>query len=286
MGKLGFFFSDAPRKTAIFYSRMVKIILEQHAVLTDRQINDTLLKQLIMQFVEAERKLVDLNALKNRFLGIAAHDLRNPLVSIRGFSEVMLEGGVDEESQKEYLAIINKASNDMLDLLNNLLDISLIESGKFSLNPEKGALKELLEERLHLFEVHASKKDMVLVRQFTGVPEIPFDKSRIAQLFDNLVSNAIKYSPLGSRITVRLAIEDGMAAVRVIDQGPGIPPGEGQKLFGEFQKLGTRPTGGEKVTGLGLSIAKKIVEAHRGRIGVAPAPGKGSEFFFMLPLEG
>ena len=118
------------------------------------------------------------------------------------------------------------------------------------------------------------------------VTEASFDHSRIGQVLDNLISNAIKYSPPGSSIHVSLGRKGTMAEIRVTDEGPGIEPKEQERLFGEFQKMSTKPTGGEKSTGLGLAIARRMVEAHNGTIGVESMPGSGSTFKFMLPLGG
>lgn len=261
----------------------LKVILEQRAELADRGINDALLKELIMKYVESERRLRELNDLKNRFLGMAAHDLRNPLGSIRGFSEILLEGESDEATTKEFLTIINDVSNQMLDLLNELLDISVIESGKFTLSREAGNLAALAGRRVHLCGSSAAKKGIVIKEEYSPCPEMEFDPKKVSQVLDNLISNAIKFSPLGSVVTVSLSVAGESVRLFVEDRGPGISEEDRPKLFGEFQKLSAKPTGDEKSTGLGLAIAKKIVEAHGGAIGVEGAPGGGSRFFFTLP---
>jgi len=270
--------------TRIPHDDSIKVILEQRAEIADRSINDALMKELIMKYVESERRLRELNDLKNRFLGMAAHDLRNPLGSIRGFSDVLLEGGIDEATTKEFLTIISTVSNEMLDLLNELLDISVIESGKFTLSRETGDLAKLTGQRVHLCKSAATKKGITIKEDYPPFPEMKFDPKKVSQVMDNLISNAIKFSPLGSEITVSLRLEEKSARFFVEDKGPGISEEDKPKLFGEFQKLSARPTGDEKSTGLGLAIAKKIVAAHGGMIGVVSAPGGGSRFFFTLPI--
>ncbi len=240
-----------------------------------------------MELEKSNRELLELNNLKNRFLGMAAHDLRNPLTSISGLSEILKSKafGPLSEDQEEYLTVINNASNDMLTLVNDLLDISVIESGKLELKFKRSSLKDLLEERAKLGSVIAGRKNIMLHTVFSDVPEVLFDCNRIAQVVDNLVGNAIKFSPAGSNIYITLSRENDMAKVSVRDEGPGISAAEQSKLFGEFQRLSAQPTGDEKSTGLGLAIVKKIISAHNGGLEVDSKIGAGSTFSFTLPLE-
>ncbi|MBF0506376.1 MAG: response regulator [Nitrospirae bacterium] len=252
--------------------------------------NLQLIDDLARKNVELEKsnhELLELNNLKNRFLGMAAHDLRNPLTSISGLSEI-LKGkafGPLSEDQEEYLTVINNASNDMLTLVNDLLDISVIESGKLDLKFKRGSLKDLLEDRAKLGSVIAGRKNIRVHTAYSDVPEVLFDCNRIAQVVDNLLGNAIKFSPSGSNIHIALSRENDMAKVSVRDEGPGIAASEQSKLFGEFQRLSAQPTGDEKSTGLGLAIVKKIISAHNGGLEVDSKVGEGSTFSFTLPLE-
>lgn len=259
-------------------------LLEHRAAITDNSINDKLLKELVMKYVKMGHELRELNQLKNRFLGIAAHDLRNPLASIRGFSEMMLEMETTEEEKREYLRTIHSVSNQMLGLLNDLLDFSVIESGKFDLKLTPGNLGKLVEERVRLMAQNSKVKGIEITREIQETPEIKFDKDRLAQVVDNLLSNAVKFSKSGT--TVHVLVEKGDLAVKihVRDQGPGIAANEIGKLFGVFQKLSNQPTGGEKSTGLGMSIVKKIVDAHAGEISVESKVGVGTSFTVSLPL--
>ncbi len=230
-------------------------------------------------------ELRNLNEQKNRFLGMAAHDLRNPLGSIRGFSDFLLMGGLDAETSKEFLQIISNASDEMLILLDDLLDISQIESGKLNLHFVNADISELVEKRAALQRITAIKKNIVIDIHAEHGLVCLMDKDRIAQVADNLISNAIKYSPEKTTVSVETAKEGGMARVTVRDEGPGIKENERHKLFAEFEKLSARPTGGEKSSGLGLAIAKKIVEAHKGEIGVESVNGNGSAFSFKIPVR-
>ncbi|MFC1798449.1 sensor histidine kinase [Thermodesulfobacteriota bacterium] len=233
------------------------------------------------------KKLTELNELKNKFVGIAAHDLRNPLISIRGFSEVILSDELSAVSkeQNEFLKIINTTSQEMLTLVNDLLDISTIESGKLDLNLKPGSLKNLIEERLRLNIAVAEMKKMTFHSDLSDIPDFPFDSNRISQVVDNLISNAVKYSPSGSSIFLKLEEENQCAKFGVRDEGPGISTEDQKKLFGEFQRLSSQPTGGEKSTGLGLSITKKFVEAHGGTIIVQSELSVGSTFSILLPIK-
>jgi len=207
------------------------------------------------------------------------------LSSIRGFSELLLEGGLDEDTASEFTSLIHSTSENMLVLLNDLLDISVIESGKFVLNLEKGDLLSVVERQVYLARSAASKKGMGLVTQLDSASAFVFDSGKISQAIDNLLGNAIKYSPQDSTICIRLENQDDSIKFCVRDQGPGISPDEKHKLFGEFSRLSSQPTGDEKSTGLGLAITKKIIKEHGGKIGVECGPGKGALFFFSLPTK-
>jgi signal transduction histidine kinase len=250
--------------------------------------------ETIEQFSEIRQqanRLALLNEQKNKFLGIAAHDLRNPLASIRGFSELILGDASRplNRHQKEFLGFIRSLSNEMLQLVNDLLDVSVIESGKVDLNLKTGSLRQLVGEWVRINRIIARKKKITIHQDLAKLPDCRFDPGRIAQVVDNLLSNAIKFSNPGSKINVSLKHKDarngGAATISVKDEGPGISPEDQVKLFGEFQKLSARPTGGEKSTGLGLSIVKKIVEAHNGAITVESTPGSGATFQVTLPLD-
>jgi two-component system, sensor histidine kinase and response regulator len=269
------------------HSKLVMELIAYKANERDHEINNKLLNQLILKYSDAERKLNELNQLKNKFLGMAAHDLRNPLASIRGFSEILLTeaAGPLTDQQKEFLTIINTTSEEMLHIVNDLLDVSIIESGKVDLNLNLYSFRKLLEERIRLMQITAENKQMKINVDYDDVPEFKFDTNRISQVIDNLISNAIKFSPPGSTINVTLKRAGDMAEVAVRDKGPGISPEDRNKLFGTFQKLSARPTGGEKSTGLGLAIVKKIVNAHGGEVSVESELGSGSVFKFNIPME-
>ncbi len=265
---------------------VMREIIGMRAVEKDNHDQRILLKKLIMDYSDAERKLKELNQLKNKFLGIAAHDLRNPLTSIGGFSEFLLE---DRENltgdQVEMISIIREAARNMLSLVNDLLDVSVIESGRLDLQRSRGPVRDVVQERVTICSMSAQKKNISIDTDIRNEPEAAFDHNRIAQVIDNLIGNAIKFSPPDSKITVSLESDGESVMIGVRDQGPGISEEDRKKLFGEFQRLSAQPTGGEKSTGLGLAIVKKIVDAHGGDIWVYSEPGKGSTFSFTIPME-
>ena len=232
---------------------------------------------------EAEQRLKELNQLKDKYLGIAAHDLRNPLSSIRGMSDMLIEMDLDEETRLSFARSINRVSNQMLILINDLLDVSVIESGGFELRMTEGNLADLALECAKIATVLAREKDITLDTAAEEVPDSRFDADRLRQVIDNLLSNAIKFSKSGT--TIRLACRstpDG-TEISVSDQGPGIPTDELDAMFETFQTLSTRPTGGEKSTGLGLSIVKKIVDSHDADILVDSDVGVGTTFVIRMP---
>jgi len=235
----------------------------------------------------ANETLQELNAQKNEFLGIASHDLRNPLYVIRSYSEALLgesQGAVNEK-QGKFLRKILEASKYMTALLDNLLDFSKIESGKCDLSPHRQDFNELAGAQAEFHQLLAGKKNIRIQFEAGDLPPLSFDKTSLIQVTGNLISNAIKFSPPGSTITIATAREGTRARFSVRDEGPGISEEDQKHLFGTFKKLSAKPTGGEKSTGLGLAIAKKIVLLHGGDIGVRSTPGKGSTFYFTLPLD-
>ncbi|MBF0443974.1 MAG: hybrid sensor histidine kinase/response regulator [Magnetococcales bacterium] len=227
-------------------------------------------------------KQKELNQIKNKFLGVAAHDLRNPLTSLQGMSQLMLKIHLPEEKKIKFLQSINKTSHQMLKLVNDLLDVSVIESGRFDLRSEMNNLSQLVAERVELISDIAKNKGITLISNLADLPDTQFDEDRIGQVVDNLLTNAIKFSNSESTVTLITREVDGKIELSVTDQGQGIPADEINSLFGSFKKTSVKPTGGEKSTGLGLSIVKKIVEAHNGNIKVESEVGKGTTFLVSL----
>ncbi len=232
------------------------------------------------------RELDELNKLKNQFLGMAAHDLRNPLMVIMNLSDFLLEDYNEQwnENQQKMLKTIEKSSHFMIRLLEDILDISAIESGNLNLYKEKTNLNTLIQKNLNLNSILADKKKISI--QFQADENntvINIDASKIEQVLNNLISNAVKFSLPGTKVTVRIADHPNEVTVAVRDQGPGIPEDEQDKLFRPFSKISVKSTDGEKSTGLGLSIVRNIIQGHGGKVWVESKVGEGSTFCFSIP---
>lgn len=239
------------------------------------------LKKSEVELREAHGKLVELDKLKDRFLRIAAHDLRNPIAIVQGYLRLL-----DVAPQQEPMrSSIEKACREMMAIIDDLLDLNAIESGKLKLEPFEIDLRAYLADLEESYSFLASKKSIAFRMELeSGLPRVRIDSLRIGQVVSNLVTNAVHYSEPNTTITLRarrLARDE--VEVAVIDQGIGIRREEIHVLFTEFGKTSARPTAGEQSTGLGLAIVKRLVEAHGGRVGVESEPGKGSTFYFTLP---
>ena len=236
---------------------------------------------------KSNAELRNLNSVKNRLLGMAAHDLRSPLAVIEAYSSFLMEdlAGTLNSEHEEFLDIIRSTSSFMRGLIDNTLDISVIESGKMELNWKACNPAELIEKNVQLNRAIADKKNIKIGLVISGmIPLVSLDENKILQVMNNLISNAVKFSPPGSEVSVLLEGGDDILTVSVGDQGPGIPENEHEKIFKPFGKTSVRPTGDEKCTGLGLAIVKNIIDAHEGVISFKSRPGEGSVFIFRIPL--
>jgi PAS domain S-box-containing protein len=236
---------------------------------------------------QQNKKLNKLNALKNKFLGIASHDLRNPLYAIMSYSNLLADGSLGEinDQQRTALQKVAKSGEFMCDLLNNLLDVSQIESGQFSLKKSQQDINTLVMDQVDKNQLAAKEKNIALHFKSGVSPILTVDPCSMIQVVDNIIGNAIKFSPKNTKIHIKTETSNNHFRFSVKDEGPGISE-ENQKLaFGDFQTLGSKPTGGEKSTGLGLSISKKLIQLHGGKVGIFSQEGKGSTFYFELPME-
>ncbi len=245
------------------------------------------LRQLVAQQQTLRAQLANAHTANRRFLGNAAHDLRNPLGSIDNLAEFLRNGTVGPltADQLDLVNAIHTSSRAMLSLVNDLLDVVTIEAGELKIAPEPHHLTELLEQSVYLARITAAAKKIHLALTApAAAPPVMIDAAKIKQVIDNLLTNAVKYSPPGSTVTVELHPVAGRCSFSVKDQGPGVPEKERDKLFKDFGRLSVRPTGGENSTGLGLAICRKIVEAHGGTIVAENLPEGGCEFRVTLPL--
>lgn len=244
----------------------------------------TLQRELVKQTI----KLETLNEEKNEFLGMAAHDLRNPLQVIDGYSKLLLREayGALTQQQREMVSAISRNSELMLRLITDLLQVSRIEGGKLQLDVQPVDMVELIRKNVQMNGLLAQQKAIKL--QFSCREErltLLIDSYKIEQVLNNLLQNAIKFSYPNTVVTVELNRTDKDVLISVKDEGQGIPVEEMDRLFKPFQKISVRSTAGEPSTGLGLTIAKRIVDGHDGEIWAESERGAGSTFYIRLPFS-
>lgn len=256
-----------------------------HFAAIERDLTD--IKNADEEIRQKNKQLAELNETKNKFLGIASHDLRNPLHTIQSFSQILQEGMVGDvnSEQKDMLGSIYNASKFMQALLEDLLDISKIESGKIELDKQIHDFNLVVKQQVELHQLLAKKKNINLYMSLSDIPPFSFDQNALIQVMSNLIGNAIKFSPPKTNIFVVTEQAEDRIRFSVRDEGPGLSQEDQELLFKEFQRLSAKPTGGEKSTGLGLAIVKKLIRLHNGEVGAESELGKGSTFFFSLPIE-
>ncbi|MDD3568091.1 MAG: HAMP domain-containing sensor histidine kinase [Bacteroidales bacterium] len=249
------------------------------------QLNNDLVN-LQRELTKKNAELARLNELKNQFLGMATHDIRNPLSVIMTYADFLLDetkNSLSEEHQN-FLKIIFSSAEFLLSLIENLLDITQIESGKLTLNLQRINIVELAQNNIALNNSLAAKKNVkIYLNQSSKNISINVDPPKLEQVLNNLTSNAVKFSHPGSSVQVNIIEKDQSVVFEFEDQGVGIPEDMVDKIFTPFEKASSEGTAGEKTTGLGLSIAKKIIEGHGGTIMVSSKLGVGSKFSFELP---
>ncbi len=257
-------------------------ILECRVALSGTGDEETRGVLVMLRDITRARKL---EQMRTEFVSNVTHELRTPLTSIRGFAETLLEGALDDpETARNFVGIIRQESEHLGRLIEDLLDLSRIESGKMKIRKEPVRIKELAEETAGRLKTKAEQLGVVLRLEIPdGLPEVMGDPSRLSQVLLNLVDNGLKYTPRGGSVTISAEEQADRISVSVRDTGVGIPKEDLPRIFERFyrvDKARTRTTGG---TGLGLSIVKHIVDAHGGTIGVVSDIGKGATFTFTIP---
>jgi signal transduction histidine kinase/DNA-binding response OmpR family regulator len=230
-------------------------------------------------------KEVDL--MKSEFISTVSHEFRIPLTSIKGYIDLILEGDAGDinETQQEFLAIVKKNSDRLINLINDFLDISRIESGRIQFKMVSLNIGEVIEEVITSFRELMERKGMILnLSILEGLSQVRADRDRIIQVLNNLVSNAIKYTDAGGKITIAVRQDGNHLVISVSDTGAGISPEDQRNLFDKFYRVDSTLTQEIGGSGLGLSICKTIVEKHDGDIWVNSEVGKGSTFSFSLPV--
>jgi len=246
------------------------------------------LVNLQREMAKKNAELARLNELKNQFLGMAAHDLRRPIGLILTYSEFLIDdvSAVLNAEQRNFLETIYSSSHFMKRLVDDFLDISAIEAGRFDLDLQPVAINDVLTRSLKFNKLQADKKQIVLESTYDeNLPRVLADASKIEQVIINIVSNAIEHSNPRSMVKLEINADDDYITMSITDEGPGIPVKEHDRIFRPFEKTSVKKTGGEKSTGLGMLISRKIIEAHRGKIWLESKVGSGTTVFFTIPIN-
>ncbi len=243
--------------------------------------------RLFREIEDKGRQIEAANRHKSEFLANMSHELRTPLNAIIGFSEVLLDPSmrVTEDERSQFLTDVLGSGKHLLNLINEILDLAKVESGKMELQIEPALLQDVIEAVSNTMRSLAAKKSIDLRADCDErLAPFPMDGARVKQVLLNLVGNAIKFTPQAGKVWVRADSEDGAVRVEVGDTGPGIAAEDQERIFLEFQQAGS-DAGKPQGTGLGLALAKKFVEMHGGKIWVKSEVGKGSTFTFTLPIR-
>ncbi len=268
-------------KTAIANAlRQQRLLKENKGLVESLQHSNRLLS-------EANEELRKATQAKSEFMAHMSHELRTPLNVIIGFSELMVDGipGEINEEQKQCLNDILSSARHLLNLINDILDLSRIEAGKMELEFGNFSLPDLIESlRGMMVPIIAPRKQSLEVYVEEGLPLVNSDKPKVREVLLNLLSNATKFTPDGGKLRIEAVKENKRCRVGVIDTGIGIKKENYEKIFEPFTQLGSSLGGEKGGSGLGLTIARQIVEKHGERIWVESEYGKGSRFYFTLPL--
>lgn len=265
-----------------FFVGVAEDISEQKAYDEARAAERELARQLLVLEQDARTRAERANRMRDDVLAVVAHDLRNPLHTLQLSAMAMAESGMSQESRMRQAELIRRAVERMDHLIGDLLDIGRIEAGSFPVRRAPVAMGDLLDEVMAMFQPQAEEHGIDLTPEVAADPgTIMCDRDQLMRVFSNLVGNAVKFTPPRGRVALRIHCSDGMVHVSVSDTGPGIPADDLAHVFDRFwQADRTRRFG----TGLGLVIAKGIVESHGGRIWAESAVGQGSCFTFSLPM--
>jgi hypothetical protein len=236
---------------------------------------------------EQNERLRELDRLKDEFISLVSHELRTPLTSIRGYLELLLDGGAGDlsDDQARFLAVVDRNSKRLMHLVGDLLFLAQIEAGKLALELGDVDLDHLVAECVEAAKPTADEKGIELTAAVEPTPSMVGDRGRLGQVLDNLVSNALKFTPEGGTVSVRIRTHDRVAVVEVEDNGMGIAPEDQHQLFDRFFRSSEATERAIPGTGLGLTIAKAIIERHEGAIEVESTPGEGTTMRVRLPVR-
>lgn len=239
-----------------------------------------------LQKIENERSKV--NEQKDDYVAMMVHELRSPLSVIKGTADLLLKEkeALSDDQTNTLLSQVFDSAKDLLAIVNDILDVSKIESGRFEVKKTMGDLNKVLKNEVDYYMTLAHEHNLEFKTELSSsVPQFEFDEDRLKHVLNNLLSNAIKFSEEGGTVTVVSSLQDTKhVRVAVLDTGKGVPDTMKNKLFNKFVQMEDRLTADEKGTGLGLVIAKGIVEAHGGQIWVEDNLPKGAKFIFTIPV--
>lgn len=270
------------RKTNETLALQQEKIKERNAELLDMN------RKIISQSAELKstnQQLAELNATKDKFFSIISHDLRSPFNAILGFSDILMQEhrNVDDDEREELINYVNKSAESAFKLLENLLTWAQSQSGNIDYLPEIFDIGNLTAEAIENLQGQADEKEIAIINEISDYSEIFADKNMISMVLRNLISNALKFTHNGGKVTVNAEIQGREMLVAVSDTGVGIPPEQLPKLFKIKENVSTVGTNDERGTGLGLLLCKEFIEQHGGRIWAESEVGEGTTFFFSIP---
>lgn len=242
--------------------------------------------RLLKSEAGARRVAEEANELKLKFLAMISHELRTPLTSIQGFASTLLAEDIewDVDSQRDFLRIISEEADKLTDLISQLLDLSRLEAGMLAITPKEQPLDGIVDAALPQLSVLALQHQLELDIPET-LPPVYADANRVGQVLSNLVGNAARYAPPQTPIRIEARQENTHVCIRVMDEGPGIPPEDRERVFEAFRQAANQKSNQTKGAGLGLAIARGLVEAHSGRIWIENRAGPGTTVAFSLPIR-
>ena len=273
-------FEDHHREILTMFSEHVAAVIERAEVL-DR------LGSRSRELEEANVRLTELNAMKDVFLSTASHELKTPLTSVIAYAELLDDQGerLDGNQRSDFLHRLRTEAGRLMGLIEDILDLTRLESGKMTLKPITMSVRDVVHAAVETSRALAGKTDVKLVEQFEdGLPHLPLDDVKMGQVITNMIGNAVKFSPRGATVAVRVLREPRWVRIDVADEGPGVNAEEAAhifELFGQGTSGGERPDAG---VGIGLHLVKRISELHGGHVGVISQPGEGSTFWVRLPV--
>jgi signal transduction histidine kinase/DNA-binding response OmpR family regulator len=271
--------------TKAFNEMLEQMELHQAEITRGNEVLEQRVQERTAELVHAKEEVERTSKFKDQFLSTMSHELRTPLNAVLGFSDMLIgeHYGALNERQRRYVDHIRKGGQHLLQLINDILDISRIEAGKLQLSMETVLVDPVFSEVLDALQPLASKKQQRLMLEHASALSVKADPVRFKQILLNLIGNAIKFTPAEGVVRLSAREQGDFVRVAIHDSGPGIPPEEQRRIFDAFHRI-KNASGSTEGTGLGLAITRSLVELHNGELGLESAPGDGNCFYFTLPL--